>query len=120
MPLSLRARCVPGLWPAYRRCETARDCLRLASGGQAKSVRRDAPSCTHVAQFFHRYQNRSKGAGFGSEAAFLLVRIALNATSAGSDGQGAKKFKKRPVEKALARPCQCSLGVNSFLGFGNS
>jgi len=29
MPLSLRARCVPGLWPAYRRYETARDCLRL-------------------------------------------------------------------------------------------
>jgi len=41
--------------PSFRRYQTARDCRRLDRMGQAKSVRRDSPGCTSLAQFFHKH-----------------------------------------------------------------
>jgi hypothetical protein len=52
------ARGVPECcWPVNRRFMTARDCLRLAIRGQAKSVRRLSGPCTRHSQLFHKHQN---------------------------------------------------------------
>jgi hypothetical protein len=53
-PLAPRLRPAGIAGPSHRRYQTARDCRRLDRMEQAKSVRRDSPWCTSLAQFFHK------------------------------------------------------------------